>query len=107
LSTEASHAPGSPSGNLEEILKRLKRVEGQIRGIQKMLEEKRNCSQVLVQISAARSALDSISRLVLAGNVKRCFSDLSQSSDLQNIEDLVQSISLLFSKIPFDNNDSQ
>jgi len=55
-----------------ELLERIRRIEGQVRGIGRMIEEDRYCVDVLVQIAAARSALDNLGMLVLEGHVKGC-----------------------------------
>ena len=48
----------------EEITNRLKRVEGQVRGLQRMVEEERDCEAILTQLMAARAALDRVGLLV-------------------------------------------
>jgi DNA-binding FrmR family transcriptional regulator len=54
------------------VSNRLKRIEGQIRGIQRMLDEGKSCSDVLDQISAARTALHNTGVLILAGHASDC-----------------------------------
>jgi DNA-binding FrmR family transcriptional regulator len=56
----------------ETLLTRLRRVEGQIRGIQRMLEEGRECEDVLTQLTAARSALDRVGLLLMEWHIERC-----------------------------------
>jgi len=56
----------------EAILKRLKRVEGQIRGLQKMVESERECESIVTQLAAVRSAIDSVGALVLNNYIKIC-----------------------------------
>lgn len=56
----------------EALLARLRRVEGQIRGIQRMVEQNKDCADTLVQIAAARSALDQVGRLLLENHVCGC-----------------------------------
>jgi DNA-binding FrmR family transcriptional regulator len=56
----------------EEIGRRLKRVEGQIRGLQRMVEEKRECEAILTQLIAARAALDRVGLLVVENYVEEC-----------------------------------
>ena len=56
----------------EEITNRLKRVEGQIRGLQRMVEEQRECEAILTQLLAARAALDRIGLLVADNFVREC-----------------------------------
>ena len=67
---------------LEKIktLSRLKRIEGQIRGIQGMIIEGRPCSDIMVQMAAAKSALNQTSKLILENHVNSWF-DSSISSD--------------------------
>ena len=57
----------------EVLLKRLKRIEGQIRGIQKMIENERDCESVLTQLAAVRSAIESAGALMLNNYLKFCF----------------------------------
>ncbi|GAG61432.1 unnamed protein product, partial [marine sediment metagenome] len=61
-------------------LSRLKRIEGQIRGIQGMIIEERPCSDIMVQMAAAKSALNQASKLILENHVNSWF-DSSVSSD--------------------------
>ncbi len=63
-----------------KILGRLKRIEGQIRGIQGMIIEERPCSDIMVQMAAAKSALNQASKLILENHVNSWF-DSSISSD--------------------------
>jgi len=55
-----------------KILSRLKRIEGQIRGIQGMISQGRSCSEILVQIAAVKSALHQVSRLLIENEVNSC-----------------------------------
>ncbi len=57
----------------ELLLKRLKRVEGQIRGIQKMVESGRDCESVITQLAAVRSAIEGAGGLILKNFMKICF----------------------------------
>lgn len=56
----------------DEILTRLRRVEGQIRGIQRMVEEERECEAIATQLMAARAALDKASLYVMSHHIARC-----------------------------------
>ena len=55
------------------LLKRLKRVEGQIRGIQKMIAEDRDCVSIVMQLAAVRSGVEGVGALVLNNCMKLCF----------------------------------
>jgi DNA-binding FrmR family transcriptional regulator len=56
----------------EEIINRLKRIEGQIRGLQRMVEDQRECEAILTQLMAARAALDRVGLLVAENFVRDC-----------------------------------
>lgn len=55
------------------LLRRLKRVEGQIRGIQKMIAEDRDCANIVMQLAAVRSGIEGVGALVLNNCMKLCF----------------------------------
>lgn len=56
----------------EALLRRLRRVEGQIRGLQRMVEEERYCIDVITQISAATTALEQVALVLLEDHVQHC-----------------------------------
>jgi DNA-binding FrmR family transcriptional regulator len=60
----------------DEITTRLKRVEGQVRGLQKMVEDQRDCESILTQLMAARAALDRVGLLVADNYVQECLGAL-------------------------------
>lgn len=59
----------------EELTKRLRRIEGQVRGIQQMLEDDRECRDVVAQVSAASKALDQVGFKILAAGLTHCLSN--------------------------------
>ncbi len=63
------------------LAKRLHRIEGQVRGIERMIDEDRYCIDVLTQISAVRTALDSLALRVLDGHVRHCVADAFATGD--------------------------
>ena len=70
--TQEATSEASNGSDVETLLARLRRVEGQIRGIQRMLEEDRVCEDIVTQVMAARTALDQVSLLILNHHVERC-----------------------------------
>ena len=58
--------------NREAIVKRLRRIEGQIRGLQKMVTDERDCESIVTQLAAVRSAIDGVGALVLNNYIKIC-----------------------------------
>ena len=67
--------PHSDLRRKKNLLSRLSRIEGQIRGISRMVEEDKYCVDVLNQISAVRSALNSVGQILLEGHVRGCVAD--------------------------------
>lgn len=65
----------------ESLLRRLKRVEGQIRGVHKMVEEDRYCMDVLIQLAAIKSATNSIGLAILENHAKSCVKNAIQSGE--------------------------
>ena len=69
------------------IINRLARVEGQIRGLQRMMEEGKDCEQILTQLAAVRSALDSVGINLISHHMKECLEDqLSAQIDPATME---------------------
>ncbi len=64
-----------------EVKNRLKRVEGQIRGILRMMEEEKECKDVTSQLSAARTALDRSIALIVAQNLQQCVKDSHENNE--------------------------
>jgi len=62
----------------EKLIIRLSRVEGQVRGISRMVEEGRYCIDILTQVSAASRALQCVALLLLDDHMRRCLADASQ-----------------------------
>jgi DNA-binding FrmR family transcriptional regulator len=72
--TEGAMRPGYID-NKEAVQKRLRRVEGQVRGIQRMVEEDRYCIEILEQVSAATKALQAVALELLDDHLAHCVSD--------------------------------
>lgn len=58
-----------------KYITRLKRSEGQLRGIQKMMEEERDCVDILTQLTAVRSSVDRVIELIITENLTACIND--------------------------------
>jgi len=65
----------------QSLSDRLKRIEGQVRGVERMLQEDQPCAQVLHQISATQAALHGVSAVVLRNYLEHCVADAIQSGD--------------------------
>ena len=79
----------------KSLINRLNRIEGQIRGIRKMVEESAYCTDVLVQTSAVSAALSAFNRELLAQHIRTCVVDDILSGDTQTVDELVQTVERL------------
>lgn len=67
----------------KKIVNRLKRAEGQMRGIQKMMEEGQDCYDMMIQLSAVRSSVDKIMGIMAAQNLKNCLEHPDSDPQIQ------------------------
>jgi len=83
-----------------QIIKRLKRAEGQVRGVSRMVEDDKYCIDILTQINAARAALDQAAMELVRQHAKRCLSDekLSREGIDAKSSELVGAISRMLSR---------
>ena len=70
-----------PEVSRELVLRRLKKIEGQIRGLQKMVADERDCESIITQLAAVRSAIDSAGALVLSNFMTLCFNKPKQEGE--------------------------
>ncbi len=75
---------------IKDLITRLNRIEGQIRGIRKMVEEDAYCVDILTQVSAARCSLNSFSKVVLGNHIKTCVADDIRNGSDEKTEELVE-----------------
>jgi len=74
------------------ILARLKKIEGQIRGLQAMVADSRDCDQILTQVRAVQSALRSVSKLVIRSYLLKCYREMSSKSTPEDMLERLDSI---------------
>lgn len=80
----------------EDIVKRFKRIEGQVKGIQRMIEEDKNCIDILTQITAVRAAINKAGSLMLEKHSMTCIENAATSEDKKKaIEDLSKAMQSL------------
>jgi DNA-binding FrmR family transcriptional regulator len=77
------------------MISRLNRIEGQIRGIKGLIEKDTYCDDVLNQIAAAQSALNSVGRLLLEGHMRSCVVERIQSGDHEVLDELLITVNKL------------
>ena len=78
-----------------QLLNRLNRIEGQIRGVKKMLEEDAYCIDILNQVSAANCALNSFTKVLLAAHLKSCVAEDVREGNTEKLDELVRTLQKL------------
>ena len=81
----------------KKMINRLKRAEGQLRGIQKMIEEEQECIDIVMQLSAVRSSINSMMGMVIAQKVQDCIEHPSDNTEEQEAR-LAEAINLIIKK---------
>ena len=80
MSHSGTHSPGY-AADKEALVRRLHRIEGQVRGIERMVEDDRYCIDVLTQIAAVNTALESLAFAILDDHVNHCVAGALASGD--------------------------
>jgi DNA-binding FrmR family transcriptional regulator len=89
-------APGySAAGAKDDVLRRLRRIEGQVRGIAGMVEDERYCIDVLQQISAAQAALDKVALALVDDHTRHCVLGADPENQEEKREELMTALTRL------------
>lgn len=73
----------------KDLLHRLNRIEGQIRGIKRMVEQDAYCTDILTQVAAANAALNSFNKVLLANHIKTCVTEDIKEGRQETVDELV------------------
>lgn len=79
----------------DQIKNRLKRIEGQLRGILRMMDENKECKDVITQLSAARTAIDRTIGVVVSSNLVECVRNAENDGEKSSEELLTEAVNLL------------
>ena len=79
----------------KDLMNRLKRIEGQVRGVEGMLESDAYCTDILIQVSAISSALNSFNKVLLANHMRTCVADNIREGNDEIIDELVLTLQKL------------
>lgn len=79
----------------KKLINRLNRIEGQVRGIKKMVEESAYCPDILIQVSAINAALNAFNKELLANHIKTCVYDDIKSGNDETVSELVNTLQKL------------
>ncbi len=74
----------------KDLMNRLKRIEGQVRGVEGMLENGAYCADIITQVSAINSALNSFNKVLLANHIRTCVADNIRNGDEEIIGETVE-----------------
>ena len=83
---------GHVHANTKAVINRLARAIGHLDSVKKMVEDGRDCSEVLIQIAAVRSAINNIGKVILQDHIQHCIVDAVEHDDEQALDDLCQAI---------------
>ena len=79
----------------DALIRRLNRIEGQVRGVKGMVEKEAYCTDILTQVSAIQSALNAFSRELLANHIRTCVVDGIRAGDEDVVNELVRTVEKL------------
>lgn len=79
----------SSQSNRQDLLNRLRRIEGQVRGLQRMVEDDRYCLDILTQLAAVQAALKRVGWSLLEQHSRRCVADALQHGDQEKVDELL------------------
>jgi CsoR family transcriptional regulator, copper-sensing transcriptional repressor len=93
----AHHADGDQATTVDPEVKhaiggRLRRIEGQVRGLQKMIDEERYCADVLMQLSSVQEALRGVGRALLFNHLKHCATEAIRSGDAKEADAMYEEL---------------
>lgn len=80
---------------LRDLVNRLSRIEGQVRGIKGMVEREAYCTDILVQVAAVSAALNSFNRVLLADHIKTCVTQDIRDGKMETVDELVETMKKL------------
>ena len=79
----------------KELCNRLSRIEGQVRGIKKMVENDVYCTDILIQVSAVNAALNSFNKVLLANHIRTCVAEDIRAGKEETLDELVDTLQKL------------
>jgi DNA-binding FrmR family transcriptional regulator len=90
-----AHTHAHTHTNSKAVLNRLSKLTGHLNAVKNMVEDGRDCSEVLIQLAAVRSALNSTMKIILKDHIDHCIVDAVETGDTETIEELNKAIEIL------------
>jgi len=76
----------------KNLINRLSRIEGQVRGIRRMVEESAYCPDIMIQVAAVKAALDSFNSVILQNHIRTCFTEDIKNGVDSSVDELIDTI---------------
>src|SRR6478609_2248767 len=92
MATSEAETTHGYTENREAVLKRLRRIEGQVRGVERMVEENRYCIDVVTQVTAIQAALDKVALELLTDHAAHCVVGASKNEQGERTEELMNAV---------------
>ncbi len=89
---EEGHSHVHVHENTRAVLNRLSRAIGHLESIKRMVEEGRDCSEVLIQLSAVKSAINNTGKVILKDHIEHCLVEAVECGDMEAVKDLAEAI---------------
>jgi len=86
------HGHTHTHANTKAVLNRLSRAIGHLESIRRMVEEGRDCSEVLIQLSAVKAAINNTGKVILKDHIEHCLVEAVECGDMESIADLTEAI---------------
>ena len=90
--SEHTHQHPHQHEHTQAVIHRLARAIGHLESVKRMVEDGRDCSEVLIQLSAVRAAINNTGKLILQDHIKNCLVDAIESGDQQELDELNKAI---------------
>jgi DNA-binding FrmR family transcriptional regulator len=94
-SSAPAHTHAHTHTNTKAVLNRLSKLNGHLNAVKTMVEAGRDCSEVLIQLAAVRSAINSTMKIILKDHIDHCIVDAVETGDTETIEELNKAIEIL------------
>lgn len=91
-SHEGSHGHHHPHQQTKNVLNRLSRAAGHLEAVKRMVEDGRDCTEVLVQLAAVKSAINSTGKVILKDHISNCIVEAVEEGDLEKLKELNKAI---------------
>ena len=95
MANECGHEQHHSEEKKQNMINRLKRIEGQVRGISKMIENDIYCDDILNQFASVESALNGVKKILLESHLKSCIMNQSGPEDQGQVDDVIETIKRL------------